>query len=175
MTGIFIQNEESIAQIVTQKYGCSFKANVYDNDAEEYVYTNISASEIIEPVDDFSTDVTNNQDIGDTDIELDTVDGLEVSDRLRIGNYIYYVKNIVNNVITINPLLESLSGDTATRVGNLGIYTFKFTFENVGTFTLIAKDSVFGINSTQIIKVQPKSIESMVNDIKNLEYAILGS
>jgi hypothetical protein len=174
MEGIFIINEPGIAQVVTTKYGCSFSANVMDNEDNTYIYENISASELIEPVSSFSANLVNNQVIGDTEIELDDVTDLIVSDRLRIGSYIYAVKNIINNTITINPLLENLTDESAIRVGNLGIYSFTFTFDSIGTFTLIAKDTIFGLNTSRIIKVQPKSIETMVKDIKNLEYAILG-
>ena len=175
MVGLFIQNEECLAQIIAQRYGCSFKANIYDIANDAYMDEGIALSEVIEPVDSFSTVTSNNQDAGDTYIVLDDVTGLVASDRLRIGSYIYYVKNIVNNTVTITELLETLSAGTdVTRVGNLGVYNFKYTFPELGTYTLIAKDTVYGLNSSQIVKVQPKSIETMVKDIKNLEYAILG-
>jgi len=176
MVGLFIQDEEGIAQIITQRYGCSFKTNIYDINNDIYVEEGIASSEVIEPVDSFSTDTSNNQNQGDTDIVLDDVTGLVTSDRLKIGSYIYYIKNIVNNTITITELLETLSAGTdVSRVGNLGIYNFRYTFSELGIYTLIAKDTVYGLNTSQIIKVQPKSIETMVRDIKNLEYAILGS
>jgi hypothetical protein len=174
MEGIFIINEPGIAQVVTSKYGCSFSANVMNNEDNSYIYENISASELSEPILSFSANLVNNQSIGDTDIELDDVTDLNVSDRLRIGSYIYAVKNIINTTITIDPLMENLSNESVIRVGNLGIYSFTFEFDVLGIFTLIAKDSVFGLNTSRIIKVKQKSIETMVNDIKNLEYAILG-
>jgi len=175
MVGLFIQNEEGLAQIITQRYGCSFKTNIYDIANDEYIDEGIALSEVIEPVDAFSTNTSNNQDTGDTDIVLDDVTGLVVSDRLRIGSYIYYIKNMVNNTVTITELLETLSAGTdIIRVGNIGVYNFKYTFSESGTYTLIAKDTVYGLNSSQIVKVQPKSIETMIKDIKNLEYAILG-
>jgi len=178
MTGIFIQNQAGTAEIVANGYyGASFNAHVYNQDTDTYLQENIAMSELIEPVTAFNTSVTSNVNTGDESVELNDITDLNVSDRIQIQNYIYNITNIIGNVVYLGkPLRENItSGVNVERVGNLGVYKAQITVVEKGVFTLIGKDSVFGLNSTKIIKVVPKSLETMYKDIKNLEYAILGS
>jgi len=178
MTGIFIQDTEGPAEIVAMNYyGCDFKVDIYNQEDNSYISQNLSMSELVEPISSVSTTVTSNQSLEDTIIELDDITDFKVSDRVQLGNYIYRIINILDNNITINKgLLENLtSGDDIITKGNLGIYKVNITLSDIGNYTLIGKDSIYGITVSKMIKVQPKSLEKMVNDIKNLEYAILGS
>lgn len=178
MTGIFIKDQDGTAEIITSNYyGADFKANVFDQSTSTYLLQNISMQELIEPVSAYSSASANNQIQGDTDIEVNDITGLQVSDRIKIQNYIYSVSNIIGNNVTISKgLLENLTaGATISRVGNLGIYKVELNMNSLGEFTLIGKDGIFGLNVTKMIKVVPKSLETMYRDVKNLEYAILGS
>ena len=177
MTGIFVKNEVQPAQIIaTGYYGCSFNVSVYDQNDNIYLFQNILMEELKEPITAFITNNISNQVISEDLIELSTVAGLNVSDRVQIGNYIYSISNISGSSIKISKgLYENIpSGTTVQRVGNLGIYKTDLIFVDIGIYTLIGKDSVFGLSSSQMIKVVPKSVETMYKDIKNLEYAILG-
>ena len=179
MNGIFIKDEDCIAEIVANEfYGADFKASIFDQDNNDYLVENLSMVELSEPLDvNVSTNNTSNQVAGDTTIELDSIDNLSVSDRVKIGNYIYKIIQILNNNITIGKgLYENVSSGTAvTNVGNLGIYKLDLNISTLGNFTLIGKDTTFGLKVTKMIKVLPKSLETMYKDIKNLEYAILGA
>lgn len=178
MTGIFIKNETSPAQIVaTGYYGCSFNVSVFNQDTNVYIVQNILMEELKEPISLFTNTTLSNQVISDIFIELNSVTNLNVSDRLQIGNYIYSVSNISGNTIKLTKgLYENISsGTTVQRVGNLGVYKTDLTFTELGNYTIIGKDSVFGLNSSQMVRVVPKSLETMYKDIKNLELAILGS
>ena len=178
MTDIFILNESSPAQIVTNGvYGADFKVDILNQEDGSYVSQNTNMSEITESVDSFSTNTSENNDMGSTDIKLDSTDDLNVGDRLKINNYIYRVSSINSDTITIHKgLFENVSsGSSVDRKGNLGIYKVDLTFDTLGNFTLIGKDNTFGNRVTRMIKVQNKSITTMYNDIKNLEYAILGN
>lgn len=178
MTGIFIQNISSPAEIVTNDvYGASFKVDILDQSDGTYLAQNISMQELIEPITTVSTTVVNNQVIGDAIIELTSVVNIAVTDRIKIGNYTYKIVSLIGNNITLNKgLYENISGgSTVTKQGNLGIYKVDLEIADLGIYTLIAKDSIFGLSSTNMIKVVPKSLETMYKDIKNLEYAILGN
>jgi len=178
MDGIYIVNEDGIAQIVANDYfGAYFKCNIFNQDDNTYLQENLSMTEIEEPYDTNSTTTDGNHDSGVSSISLSDSSGFSISDRVKIGNYIYKITNIDGNSITTHkPLYENISdGSSVDRVGNLGIYKVSLNIDTLGTYTLIGKDTVFGLNTTKMIKVVPKSIAEMYKDIKNLEYAILGS
>jgi hypothetical protein len=178
LNGIFIINEDSTAQLVSSGYyGADFKVSIYNQEEDEYLQENLSTSELKEPIDSFSTETANNQEKNDTELELKSTDDLNVSDRIQIGNYIYKVISILDKTVTLHKgLYEAVSSDTSVdRKGNLAIYKLTINIDTLGDFTLMAKDSVFGLTKNQMITVKPKSIETMYKDIKNLEYAILGS
>lgn len=178
MTGIFIKNTPSQAEIVANNYyNCNFNASVYNHKDNVYVFKNISCVELIEPIIPFSTTNINPLLAGDTIVELASTNGIIVGDRIHIGNYIYKITSINGNNITLSRTImeDVISNSTVVNVGNLGIYKVEFTFPDIGEYTLIAKDTTFGLNIVNIIKVKEKSIETMYNDIKNLEYAILGN
>ena len=179
MTGIFIQDEEETAEIVANGYyGADFKVNIFDQENGSYLGQNLNMTELIEPLNtSVNTTNVNNQVIGDKIIQLTSTTGLSVSDRVKVGNYIYKIIGILGDNITLNKgLFENvLGGSPVQNKGNLGIFKIDLTIADLGKYTLIGKDSIFGLHTTKMIKVVPKSLETMYKDIKNLEYAILGS
>jgi hypothetical protein len=178
MTGIFIQNEESPAEIVAvDYYGCDFKVSVFNQDDGTYLAQNLSMSELVEPITNAVTTTSGNLVIGDNIVTLTSSSSFSNSDRVKIGNYIYKIISMINDNITLNkPLQENVaSGSSVTKKGNLGVYKVDLEFTDLGNFTLIGKDSVYGLNVSKMVKCVPKSIETMYKDIKNLEYAILGN
>jgi hypothetical protein len=178
MTGIFIQDEDGTAEIVANGYyDADFKVDIFDQETGTYLVQNISMTEVQEPITPVSTNTAGNQNTGDTDIALVSTAGLFVSDRVKILNYTYKITSIIGNNITIEkPLRETVTANsTVTKQGNLGIYKIDLNISELGTFTLIGKDSTYGLTVSKMIKVVPKSLETMYRDIKNLEYAILGA
>jgi len=178
MTGIFIQNIESPAQIVTPGvYGADFKCSIYNQENNTFLMENLQLIELIEPITITTTSITNNYIKDETEIELNSTIGFIVSDRIKINNYIYSISAIFGNNITLSKGLKEniTAGDSASKKGNLGIYKLDLLLSDMGDYTLIAKDNIFGLNISQMIKVVPKSLETMYKDIKNLEYAILGA
>jgi hypothetical protein len=178
VTGIFIQDEDGTAEIVANGYyGADFKVDIFDQDLNVYLGQNLAMTELQEPITSFSDVTIGNQVQGDVNIALSSVTGLFVSDRIKIGNYIYKVISIIGNNITIEKALkENISaGGNVSKQGNLGIYKISLNIGDIGTYTLIGKDSIFGLTVSKMIKVVPKSLETMYKDIKNLELAILGS
>ena len=178
MTGIFVKGVEGISEIIASNYyGADFKISIFNQETETFIVQNISATEIKEPITIVSVSTSANQSIDDINIVLDSITGFSIGDRILIGNYIYKIINIFGNSITIHKgLLENLIGGTScTKKGNLGIYKVPLTMQDLGEYTLIAKDNIFGLSTVKMIKVVPKSIEAMYNDIKTLEYAILGN
>ena len=176
MNVIFIKGTIEIAEVVTNYYGGSFTCDILDPSTSLYIQQNIAMNELVEPITAFSTTIVNNQFQGDLNIELTNTLGVVSGDRLKIGNYIYVVSSVLNGIVTLKKgLYEALTaGALVDRVGNLGIYKADIVINTLGSFTLIATDTIFGLKTTSMITVKEKSIETMVNDIKNLEYAILG-
>jgi len=177
MKSIFIKGIEEECEIVANgKYGASFSFSIFDSENNTYLQENVSMNELKEPITSLSTTTQNNQLKSDTNLELNDTTGIVNGDRLKIGNYIYIIESVLGDFITINGLLESLSAGTdVTRVGNLGIYKANITINDVGTYLLIGSDTIFGLKVIESITVKEKSLEMMVKDIKNLEYAILGA
>jgi hypothetical protein len=188
LSGIFTKDVPDILQIVAEPhYGAFLKIDIFNQDTNTYILQNQNMTELIEPIFPFSTNTSNNQSTSDTEIELDDTSGFAISDRVQIGNYIYKIINILGNQIIISKgLIENNSITTCTKVGNLGIYKVELTFSDVGVYTLIAQDSIFGLKTTRMVRVQEQTLENILDnyhmsdkvDLKkviNLLYAVIGN
>lgn len=188
INGVFVKNKQDTIQIVAEPYyGAFLKVDIFNQDTNLYISKDNIMTELIEPITDYSSTIQGNFVIGNTEILLSDVSGFSISDRVKLGNYIYRIKNILGNYIHIDRgLFENISTSPAVKKGNLGIYKIDLLFTESGLYTLIAKDNIFGLKTTRMVKVQDKSIEDMsieclensninTKKLSNLLYAILGN
>ena len=177
ITNLFVKGEPSVSQIVAVGfYGASFTVDIYDQELNLFIQQNIAMTELSEPITAFST-TSSAQSQGLKTIDATSITGLSIGDRVQIKNFIYRIIGISSNTLTLNKgLLENVSsGDSIDKKGNMGLYKVDLTLANLGDFTLIAKDSVFGLSQTTMVKVVEKSFETLQKEVKSLEIAILGT
>ncbi len=177
MNGILIKDKDEIITIsCPQRYEAQFKLSVLRQTDNEWVVSNLDMNEVLEPFDNLSTTIVGDFLKGVDSIEVSDSTGIVVADKLKLLNFVYDVKNIDGNFITITNLKEDIvDGTSLDRSGASGLYQVTVNLDTVANYVFTAKDSKFGLQVTDSIKVEPRSVEQMYKDIKNLEYAILGS
>jgi hypothetical protein len=177
MSGILIANKnEKINISAPDVYGAVFKISVFSQDTNQWIITNAEMDEYVDATDDISV-ISNIEGLkGDNAIEVDHPELIEIGYIIKINNFYYRVKAKNNNKLFLHMKLKNIvSVDSQITVeGNMALYYLDVNISVPGDYLIRAKDTVFGLEITDSIKVVPKSIETMVKDIKNLEYAILG-
>jgi hypothetical protein len=175
---ILVKNKsERITISAPNHYGASFTLGVYNQDNSTWVQNGIPMTESVEP---FTIDETTiDGDFTKGTKEITVADGTNITpgDVREIKNYIYGVASVDGNNITLAKELKEgiTTGDTCNRVGNMGLFYADVTIDTSGDYLIQAKDTVYGAKTTDSIKVVDKDINTMANEIKQLEYAILGN
>jgi hypothetical protein len=168
MRGLLIKNKaEKVSLSAYNYYGADFKLNVFNQDTNTYESQNLAMVEGIEPVVAYTANCTEARTAGQEVITVDDVTGLEPSDRIQVGNYIYGVASVSGSDITLSKaLLEDLTGaEGVSRVGNMGVYSLDLSVANEGTYLVQAKDSVYGLRHSDAITVTAKSLVEMIDDL----------
>jgi len=177
MSGVIIANKDEVITIsAPDVYGADFKISIFSQVNSSWELTNEEMREYLDVVDDIKTNIIGDYVIGNDKIEVKDVNGLAIGSIVSLSNYYYRIIGIVNNFIYLHKgLFSDLSdNDELVLEGNMSLYYCNVNIAEPGDYLIRARDSVFGLEIIDNIKVVPKSIETMVKDIKNLEYAILG-
>jgi hypothetical protein len=177
MSGVIIVNkDETISISAPDIYGAAFKISIYSQTDKNWVLTNQPMTEYVDVITENNQTVSANVNGGDTVITISDASGIVVSEIIKIKSYYYRITKISGNEITLHKGLKEniVIGDSANISGNMSLYYIELNIADSGDYLIRAKDAVFGLEITDSLKVVPKSIETMVKDIKNLEYAILG-
>jgi hypothetical protein len=177
MSGVIIANkDETISISAPDIYGANFNISIYSQTDNAWVLTNQPMSEYMDVFVENNQTVQSIANEGDTVVTISDASGMNISDIIKIKSYVYRITKIAGNDITIHQALKEnlVVNDTANIVGNMSLYYIELNIADSGDYLIRAKDQTFGLEITDSLKVVPKSIETMVKDIKNLEYAILG-
>ena len=171
MRGLFIKNTpEKVSLAAYNNMGANFSLNVFDQDTNTYIVQNQSMTEGLEPIVALSTTCTEARTIGQEVIAVTDVTGFVVADRISLAGYIYKITDIdaTTNTLTLHMALKTdlVGTEAVDRVANMGIYSAELTLSAIGTFLIQVKDSVFGIQHSDMIKVQDKSIRELISDIQ---------
>jgi len=161
MRGIYIQDvTDKVTISALNYYGADFKVDVYDQDTNTYIYQNLPMIESAEPITNISTLVSENRTAGVESIKVNSVTGYQIHDRITLSSgasEIFRIVSIdaVNNELGLHKATK-IDVTTLTTVnisGALGLYWLDLTMSNIGTFLIKAKDSVYGLQRTDAIKV----------------------
>jgi len=167
MRGLFIKNKsEKVTVAAYNFYGAQFKINIFNQEVNEYIQTDIEMQEGVEPVEDFSSKTSEDRTKGQEVISIND-EGLNPNERVQVGNFIYRVASVDGTNITLHKgLREDILADTdVIRVGNMGAYSADITVDQVGPFLIQAKDTIFGLLHTDSISVAQQSVQEMLKDI----------
>jgi len=177
MSGVIIANKDETVSITAPDiYGANFKISIYSQTDQTWVLTNQPMTEYIDVITENNQTVSADASKGDKIVSISDASAMNVGDIIKIKSYYYRITKIDVNDITLHqPLKENVvTDDTANISGNMSLYYIQINIADTGDYLIRAKDTSFGLEITDSLKVVPKSIETMVKDIKNLEYAILG-
>lgn len=179
MKGILIKGVNQVIGLsASDYYGAGFEVSVFDQNQNAYVLKDLPMKENVEPVDDFSTKLVADAPKGSSILQVDSIDGLNKSDRISIGGEIYRVTDITSKdtdsdgnadeffVKLHRETPADLATDTElTRVGNLGLFYINLFLTREGTFVLTAKDTKFGLQHSESVEVKAKDIETMISEV----------
>jgi len=169
MRGLLIKNKaEKVSVAAYNFYGAEFKLNIFNQDTNEYISTDLEMSEGMEPVADYTSKTTEDRTKGQEVISVQD-EGLNPNERIRVGNFVYRISLVDGTNITLHTgLREDINADTEiTRVGNMGVYSLDLSVNTAGTFLVQAKDTVFGLMHTDSISVANKGVEEMFGDVND--------
>jgi hypothetical protein len=168
MRGLLIKNKaEKVSVAAYNYYGADFKINIFNQDTNTYISTDLPMTEGMEPVVAFSATCNEARTAGQEVISIDDATGLSANERISVGNFIYRVSNVDGTNITLHSgLKEDLVGtESVSRVGNMGVYSLDLSVAEAGTFLVQAKDTVYGLMHSDSITVATKAVQEMLNDI----------
>jgi hypothetical protein len=175
---------EKIGISALNYYNAEFTVDVLNEETQTFIVQNQEMTESVEPVQPFSNTLSEDRLKDSTTIKLTSVVGLNVTDRLLISGEIYRVVSLdeANKTVKLHTTLkDDVYVDTnVSRVGNLGVYYINLLVSTPGTFVIRAKCKKFGLMVSDLLVVQEKSIEEMLNKIdiqvkENEEYIIESS
>jgi hypothetical protein len=178
MSGVLIANKnETISISAPDVYGADFKISIYSQSSNEWVLSNAPMQEYIDNIVSVSEYITENVPKDATSIPVSDSSGFHIGEIIKIKNFFYRISKIENNIIyTHVSVYEDLErNEIIENAGNMSLYYIEVNLSEPGDYIIRAKDSLFGLDITDSLKVVPKSIEAMAKEIKNLEYAILGN
>jgi hypothetical protein len=170
MRGLLIKNKaEKVSVAAYNYYGASFKVNVFDQDSNTFISQDLDMTEGMEPIADLTATCNESRTKGQEVISVDDASGFGPNERISVGNYIYRISSVEDNLITLHTgLREDLAGDeSVARVGNMGVYSLDLNVDTSGTFLIQAKDTVFGLMHTDSITVATKSVTEMFTDVND--------
>lgn len=177
MSGVIIANkDETISISAPDIYGANFKISIYSQTDNSWVLTNQPMTEYLDAITENNQTVSVAANEGDNIVTISDTSLMNVSEIIKIKSYYYRIIKITGNDITLHQALKEnlVVDDIANISGNMSLYYIELNIADSGDYLIRAKDITFGLEITDSLKVVPKSIETMVKDIKNLEYAILG-
>jgi len=169
MRGLLIKNKaEKVSVAAYNFYGAEFKMNVFNQNTNEYLSTDLDMTEAMEPVPDYSSTTTEDRTIGQEVISVED-EGLGVNERIKVGNFVYRISIVDGANITLHTGLKEdiVSGSAVDRVGNMGIYSLDLSVDTAGTFLVQAKDTVFGLMHTDSITVANRGVEEMFGEVND--------
>jgi hypothetical protein len=178
MSGVLIANkDEKISISAPDIYGASFKISIFSQETNLWVLSNEQMIEYTDPVPVVESSSAEDRPKDSSTLEIQDASNFIAGEIIKIKNFIYRILKKENNTLFLHkPLFEDIEiDDVVTLVGNMSLYYINVNLPDSGDYLIRAKDNIFSLDITDSIKVVPKSIERMVNDIKTLEYAILGS
>ncbi len=178
MSGVLIANkDETISISAPDIYGANFKISIFSQSLNTWLISNKVMEEYEDVVDAAETYVAIPKPKDDNNLEVNNSSLFFIGDIIKVQNYFYRIINKENNILFLHTTLkEDISeNDLVTKRGNMSLYWVQVNISEPGDYIIRAKDSVFGLEITDSIKVVPKSIETMAKEIKTLEYAILGN
>jgi len=178
MSGVLIANkDETITISAPDVYGANFSISIFSQESKEWVVSNQTMFEYKETIMSASTLISSDALKDDETIEVEDASVFYIGDIILISSYIYRIINIVDNIISLHISLRNnlYISTLVKRTGNLSLYYAKVNLSEIGDYIIRAKAPADGLEITDSLKVVPKSIETMANEIKTLEYAILGS
>ncbi len=164
MKGLLIKNvEDKVTLSALNYYGADFKLDVFNQDTGDYVYQNLQMQESSEPITALQTTIDEARDLGMQSIKVLDTTGYNVNDRILLSTgdtYRVVSVDSTGNEIGIHKGLKTAVdlNTTVDRSGALGLYFYNLTMPDEGTFMIKAKDSAFGLQRTDAIKVvSPKA------------------
>jgi len=164
MKGLLIKNvEDKVTLSALNYYGADFKLDVFNQDTGAYVYQNLQMSESAEPFTALQTTIDEARGEKIQSLKVQDVTGFNVNDRVTLSTgETYRIVSIdpVGNEIGLHKGIKTAVdlNTTMDRSGALGLYFYNLTMPDEGTFMIKAKDSVFGLQRTDAIKVvSPKA------------------
>jgi len=181
MKGILIKGKNELVGLSAYNYyGANFTVDIFDQNSNSYVLKGVNMVESVEPVEDFSTKVAADTPKDSDILQVNSIDGLNKSDRVSIDGEIYRVIDIIsentdddddsNDTYSIKlhrPLVSDVTADTdVTRVGNMGLYYVNLFLTKTGVFVIQAKDSKYGIQHSEAIEVKAMDIETMYTNLQ---------
>ena len=161
MRGIYIQDvTDKVTLSALNYYGADFKVDVFDQDNGVYIYQDLSMTESAEPITAATTNVAEDRTAGVESIKVDSVTNFAIHDRIVLNSgssEIFRVTSIdaANNELGLHKATKEniTTSTTVDKSGSLGLYYMNLTMSNTGTFLIKAKDSVYGLQRTDAIKV----------------------
>jgi len=177
MSGVIIANKDEIISISAPDiYGADFKLSIYSQTDNAWVLSNVQMSEYM---DNFTVNEQTVQAVAskdDTVVTISDASNMSIGDVIIIKSYTYRITSIQGNNINVHFGLKEdlIIGDIANIAGNMSLYYIELNIADSGEYLIKAKDTIYGIDIVDSLKVTPKSIDTLAKEIKNLEYAILG-
>lgn len=161
MKGLFLQDKaDKVTISALNYYGADFKFDVYDQDNNTYIYQDLQMTEAVEPFTTNTTIIAEDRAKGVESIKVDDPSGFIVGDRISLDSG----PSEIFRITSINTDTNEIGLHKATKVdvttstnvdksGHLGLYYIELTMSNLGTFLVKAKDTVYGLQRTDAIKV----------------------
>jgi len=164
MKGLLIKNvEDKVTLSALNYYGADFKLDVYNQDTGDYVYQDLQMQESSEPITALQTTIDEVRGVGIQSLKVQDTTGFNVGDRVTLStNETYRIVSIdeAGKEIGLHKGIKTEVdlNTTMDRSGSLGLYFYNLSMPDEGTFMIKAKDSVFGLQRTDAIKViSPKA------------------
>lgn len=161
MKGLFLQDKaDKVTISALNYYGADFKFDVYDQDTNTYIYQDLQMTEAVEPFITNTTIVAEDRIKGVESIKVDDASGFNIHDRISLDSGISEIFRITSIDLITNEIglhkatkADVTTSTNVTRTGHLGLYYIELTMSNLGTFLVKAKDTVYGLQRTDAIKV----------------------
>jgi len=159
MKGLLIKNvADKVTLSALNYYGADFKLDVFNQDTGAYVFQNLQMLESAEPFTALQTTCDEVRAEGIQSLKVLDTTGFNVNDRVTLSTgetYRVVSVDAAGKEIGLHKGIKTAVdlNTTVDRSGALGLYYYNLTMPDEGTFMIKAKDSVFGLQRTDAIKV----------------------